>query len=145
MSQYVRKNLQDLPQDILHHVEGSDSYFIISEDLTLEGILHNWNWIERELSSSLADFDVSQDVTEFVTTKINSLSSDFSSNTPSSPPELPLNDFEATEKWFHKAFAIPESEERLVYYYSCTFWKGRFPHQGWMYLTVNNLAFHYVT
>ena len=27
-------------------------------------------------------------------------------------------------------------------YYSCTLWKGRWPNQGWMYLTVNHLAFY---
>ena len=29
-----------------------------------------------------------------------------------------------------------------VSYYSCSWWKGRFPSQGWMYLTVNYMAFY---
>ncbi len=29
-----------------------------------------------------------------------------------------------------------------VSYYSCSLWKGRIPLQGWMYLTVNHLAFY---
>ncbi|XP_040580155.1 TBC1 domain family member 9 [Lepeophtheirus salmonis] len=148
----VIRDTKPHPYRILHHVEGSESYHIVSEDLTLEGILRNWNWIEKELMSSLADLDESTDVTEFVTTKINSLVAmnrvdtrtfpGLDSNSSSSS-ETPTNDFEVSQKWFHKTFGIPETEEKLVFYYSCAFWKGRFPYQGWMYLTVNNLAFHY--
>ena len=42
---------------------------------------------------------------------------------------------------FHKLFNIPK-EEKLVSYYSCTYWPGKLPVQGWLYLTVNSLYFH---
>ena len=29
-----------------------------------------------------------------------------------------------------------------VSYYTCSYWKGRLPAQGWMYLTVNHLGFY---
>lgn len=40
-----------------------------------------------------------------------------------------------------KQFGMPEGE-KLVNYYSCNFWKGRVPRQGWLYLTVNHLCFY---
>ena len=41
----------------------------------------------------------------------------------------------------HELFNIP-AEDKLVYYYSCMYWKGRMPLQGWLYLTVNRLCFY---
>ncbi|XP_042638558.1 TBC1 domain family member 9B [Orycteropus afer afer] len=40
-----------------------------------------------------------------------------------------------------KQFGMPEGE-KLVNYYSCSYWKGRVPRQGWLYLTVNHLCFY---
>lgn len=36
---------------------------------------------------------------------------------------------------------MPE-DEKLVYYYSCIYWKGKVPIQGWLYLTVVRLCFY---
>lgn len=42
---------------------------------------------------------------------------------------------------FHRLFGMPE-EEKLVNYYSCSYWKGKVPRQGWMYLSINHLCFY---
>ncbi|OXB74594.1 UNVERIFIED_CONTAM: hypothetical protein H355_013428 [Colinus virginianus] len=36
---------------------------------------------------------------------------------------------------------MPE-EEKLVNYYSCSYWKGKVPRQGWVYLSINHLCFY---
>ncbi|KAL6073197.1 hypothetical protein STEG23_025580, partial [Scotinomys teguina] len=41
---------------------------------------------------------------------------------------------------FRRLFGMPE-EEKLVNYYSCSYWKGKVPRQGWMYLSINHLCF----
>lgn len=47
---------------------------------------------------------------------------------------------EASAK-FRKLFGMPD-EEKLVNYYSCSYWKGKVPRQGWMYLSINHLCFY---
>lgn len=47
---------------------------------------------------------------------------------------------EASSK-FRKLFGMPE-EEKLVNYYSCSYWKGKVPRQGWLYLSINHLCFY---
>lgn len=42
---------------------------------------------------------------------------------------------------FRKLFGMPE-EEKLVNYYSCSYWKGKVPRQGWLYLSINHLCFY---
>lgn len=42
---------------------------------------------------------------------------------------------------FEKWFELP-SEEKLVTYYSCSYWKGKVPCQGWLYLSTNFLCFY---
>ena len=33
-------------------------------------------------------------------------------------------------------------EEKLVNHYSCSYWKGKVPRQGWMYLSINHMCFY---
>lgn len=49
--------------------------------------------------------------------------------------------FKEAEVKMRKQFGMPEGE-KLVNYYSCSYWKGRMPRQGWLYLTVNHLCFY---
>jgi hypothetical protein len=42
---------------------------------------------------------------------------------------------------FRKLFGMPE-EEKLVNYYSCSYWKGKVPRQGWLYLSINHVCFY---
>lgn len=42
---------------------------------------------------------------------------------------------------FERHFGLPSSE-KLVTYYSCCCWKGRVPRQGFLYLSINHVAFY---
>lgn len=42
---------------------------------------------------------------------------------------------------FELHFGLPTSE-KLVTYYSCCCWKGRVPRQGFLYLSINHVAFY---
>ncbi|MEQ2210744.1 TBC1 domain member 9B [Xenoophorus captivus] len=49
--------------------------------------------------------------------------------------------FREAELKMRKLFGMPD-EEKLVNYYSCSYWKGRVPRQGWLYLSINHLCFY---
>ena len=42
---------------------------------------------------------------------------------------------------FELRFGLPSSE-KLVTTYSCCCWKGRVPRHGWLYLSINHMAFY---
>lgn len=42
---------------------------------------------------------------------------------------------------FEKWFELPP-EEKLVTYYSCSYWRGKMPCQGWLYLSTNFMCFY---
>ena len=41
-----------------------------------------------------------------------------------------------------RMFSLGPETDKLVSYYSATHWAGRLPAQGWVYLTVDHLAFY---
>ena len=147
------------PYRILHQAEGSEVYHLISECMSSKEALSDWIWLEKELLPILADFDSPDDATEFVSVKINSLlaviesslhlppgSSDLGAAEPNRPPRAGHNNEslsnKAAQDRFHRNFSSVPKNEKLVSYYSCSYWKGRMPTQGWIYLTINNLAFY---
>jgi len=42
---------------------------------------------------------------------------------------------------FEKWFELPP-KEKLVTYYSCSYWRGKVPCQGWLYLSTNFMCFY---
>ncbi|CAF1266589.1 unnamed protein product [Rotaria sordida] len=123
---------------ILHQRPDSEVYHLIAEADTKEEIEEHWKWIEEHLMPTLGGIDVGVDVTDYVECKIKSLCAQMD--------EDEIDDFESEKfknatKKFHKLFNVP-SEEKLVTYYSCSYWRGRVPRQGWLYLSVNYLCFY---
>lgn len=149
------------PYRILHQAEGSEVFVLVSEAMSSQEVLEDWDYIERELLPTLADFDNPEEATEFITVKVKSIIAAAASGNQLSPknaiPESTIQGvqdlalenaeslpYKSASDRFKKYF--PEGkDEKLVSYYSCSWWKSRMPSRGWMYLTENKLAFYSYT
>lgn len=130
------------PYRILHRTPLSEVSYVVATSLSREEIFQNWAWIEENLLETLKAFDTEDEATEFVCCKVLSL---VAQREVSLPPELDQGgssaQFRVNAKRFATLFNLPP-HEKLVNYYSCSLWKGRFPQQGWLYLGMQHLAFH---
>ncbi|XP_019517028.1 PREDICTED: TBC1 domain family member 8B isoform X3 [Hipposideros armiger] len=88
---------------------------------------------------TLSVFDSNEDITNFVQGKIRGLIAEEGKHSFAKEDD-PEKFREALLK-FEKCFGLPE-QEKLVTYYSCSYWKGRVPCQGWLYLSTNFLSFY---
>ncbi len=128
--------------------------------------LADWHWLEQELLPTLVNFEDSQQVTDYVLVKVESLIADEKKRLGGA---LSVEDSEsmpyrnAAER-FQRLFNVGPDDKLVprlqvqyfccayyaficftplqVSYYSCSWWKGRLPSQGWLYLTVSHCAFY---
>ncbi|XP_070566267.1 TBC1 domain family member 9-like isoform X3 [Ptychodera flava] len=128
------------PYRILHQTPSSEVYWTVATSLHKRDILHHWEWLEQNVMQILGAFDDEDDATEFVKCKIESLIANTVKSEETKEDEDTQRFKSATIKW-KRLFGLPE-EEKLVNYYSCSYWKGKMPRQGWMYLSVNHLCFY---
>ncbi|XP_017769270.1 PREDICTED: TBC1 domain family member 9 isoform X2 [Nicrophorus vespilloides] len=127
------------PYRILHQTPTSEVYYQIACSMTQQEILADWEWLLANVSETLGSFDKEDDITDFVKCKVESVLA-----TTQEGHEVDDEDtkrFKATADKFSRIFCIGR-EEKLVNYYSCSFWKGKLPRQGWLYLSVNYCCFH---
>ncbi|XP_063602227.1 TBC1 domain family member 9-like [Penaeus indicus] len=129
------------PFRILHQTPSSELYYIVAVSLKKEEIDEHWEWLERNLMSILATFDKDEDITDFVRCKVESLVANSTIIDPQNTPDPDSETFKAVSFKFKKLFNMPEGE-KLVNYYSCSYWHNRLPRQGWLYLSVNYLCFY---
>ena len=129
------------PFRILYQEDGSDMFLMISGCMTSEEAMEDWSWLERDLVSVLDRFETPDEVTDFVTGKISSI---VATNLPvtDSAEVNETSDFRTARAKMAKLFNLSLETDKLVSYYSCTNWQGKLPAQGWIYLTVNHLAFY---
>lgn len=127
------------PYRILHSTPLSEVSYVVATSLSREEIFQNWTWIEQNLLETLRNFDSEDEATEFVCCKIRSLVA----QREVSLLEVDQDNaqFRVNASRFASIFNLPP-QEKLVNYYSCSFWKGRLPQQGWLYLSMQHLAFH---
>uniref|UniRef100_A0A674NEU3 TBC1 domain family member 8B n=1 Tax=Takifugu rubripes TaxID=31033 RepID=A0A674NEU3_TAKRU len=127
------------PYRILHHTPDSQIYWTIACGVTQEEIVQHWDWLQQNIMRTLSVFDSSEDITSFVQGKIRGLIAE------EGKTSLILEDdpekFREALLRFEKWFELP-AEEKLVTYYSCSYWKGKVPCQGWLYLSTNFLCFY---
>ncbi|XP_076653939.1 TBC1 domain family member 8/9 isoform X1 [Halictus rubicundus] len=128
------------PFRILHQTPSSEVYWEVACSLTHEEILKDWEWLHSNLMDTLTSFDTEEEITEFVCCKIQSIIANSIPDCQFADEEDPES-FKTTSFKFHQLFNIPK-EDKLVNYYSCSYWKSRFPRQGWLYLSVNHMCFY---
>ncbi|KAH0615998.1 hypothetical protein JD844_026732 [Phrynosoma platyrhinos] len=114
------------PYRILYQAPDSMIYWTIACGCSRKEITEHWEWLEQNLLQTLSIFENENDINTFVRGKIQ---------------DDDTEKFKEATVKFHKLFGMPE-EEKLVNYYSCSYWKGKVPRQGWMYLSINHLCFY---
>ncbi|XP_028623339.1 TBC1 domain family member 8B [Grammomys surdaster] len=127
------------PFRILHQTPDSQVYLSIACGANREEITKHWDWLEQNIMKTLSVFDSNEDITNFVQGKIRGLIAEEGKHSFAKEDD-PEKFREALLK-FEKSFGLPE-QEKLVTYYSCSYWKGRVPCQGWLYLSTNFLSFY---
>ncbi|KAK1882939.1 TBC1 domain family member 8B [Dissostichus eleginoides] len=127
------------PYRILHHTPDSQVYWSIACGVTKEEITEHWEWLQQNIMRTLSVFDSSEDITSFVQGKIRGLIAEEgkASLVLEEDPEKFREALFKFEKWFE----LPP-QEKLVTYYSCSYWRGKVPCQGWLYLSTNFLCFY---
>ncbi|KAK9504712.1 hypothetical protein O3M35_010981 [Rhynocoris fuscipes] len=125
------------PFRILHQTPSSDVYYVIACSLTQTEIQKDWEWLQENLDA-LSSFEKEEDVTSFVLCKIESMIA--SAAFPDSEDEDSKSHREQTRR-FRQLFHLP-SDDKLVSHYSCSYWKGKIPYQGWLYLSVQHMCFY---
>uniref|UniRef100_A0A672LT60 TBC1 domain family member 8B n=1 Tax=Sinocyclocheilus grahami TaxID=75366 RepID=A0A672LT60_SINGR len=125
------------PFRILHQTPDSQVYWSIACGERDE-ISQHWDWLQQNIIRTLSVFDSGEDITSFVQGKIRGLIAE--EGTSAADEEDPERFREAVLR-FERLFGLPQ-REKLVTYFSCSYWRGRVPNQGWIYLSTNFLCFY---
>ncbi|KAF1385168.1 hypothetical protein PFLUV_G00127870 [Perca fluviatilis] len=129
------------PYRILLQTADSQMFWTVACGSSRKEITEHWDWLEANLLQTVAIFDNDEDVTTFVKGKILGIIAEEKRLQQGEEPEEDCGKFREAELKMRRLFGMPE-EEKLVNYYSCSFWKGRVPRQGWLYLSINHLCFY---
>uniref|UniRef100_A0A8C7ICV5 TBC1 domain family member 8B n=1 Tax=Oncorhynchus kisutch TaxID=8019 RepID=A0A8C7ICV5_ONCKI len=125
-------NARVTPFRILLQVPGSQVSWTIACGAAVEDMNRHWDWLVQNLLHSLSVFENKEDVASFVKGKVR--------GKQAAQEEDPEKFREVLLK-FELRFGLPSSE-KLVTTYSCCCWKGRVPRHGWLYLSINHMAFY---
>lgn len=128
------------PFRILLQIPSSQISWVIASGAAIEEVNKHWDWLVRNLLRSLSVFENKDDVASFVKGKVKGLIAEEVRGRQAAQEDNPDKFREALQK-FELHFGLPTSE-KLVTYYSCCCWKGRVPRQGFLYLSINHMAFY---
>ncbi|XP_030251708.1 TBC1 domain family member 9B isoform X2 [Sparus aurata] len=129
------------PYRILLQTADSQIYWNVACGSSRREITDHWEWLESNLLQTISIFDNDEDVTTFVKGKISGIIAEENRPKQGEDQEEDCGKFREAELKMRRLFGMPD-EEKLVNYYSCSYWKGRVPRQGWLYLSVNHLCFY---
>ncbi|XP_053346842.1 TBC1 domain family member 8B isoform X3 [Clarias gariepinus] len=124
------------PYRILHQTPDSQVYWNIACGASLDEISQHWEWLQLNIMRTLSVFDSGDDITSFVQGKIRGLIVEEDKVCAEDPER-----FREAALRFERLFGLPK-QEKLVTYFSCSYWRGRVPNQGWIYLSTNFLCFY---
>ncbi|KAM9485263.1 TBC1 domain family member 8-like isoform 2-T2 [Salvelinus alpinus] len=133
-------NARVTPFRILLQVPGSQVSWTIACGAAVEDMNRHWDWLVQNLLHSLSVFENKEDVASFVKGKVKGLIAEEVRGKQAAQEEDPEKFREVLLK-FELRFGLPSSE-KLVTTYSCCCWKGRVPRHGWLYLSINHMAFY---
>ncbi|XP_016895381.2 TBC1 domain family member 8 [Cynoglossus semilaevis] len=133
-------NARVIPFRILLQVPGSQISWVIASGAAIEEVNKHWDWLVHNLLHSLSVFENKEDVASFVKGKVKGLIAEEVRSRQAAQEDDPEKFREALLK-FELHFGLPSSE-KLVTFYSCCCWKGRVPRQGFLYLSINHMAFY---
>ncbi|KAM6934342.1 TBC1 domain family member 8 [Xenentodon cancila] len=133
-------NARVSPFRILLQVPGSQISWVIASGAVIEEVNKHWDWLVHNLLHSVSVFENKEDAASFVKGKVKGLIAEEVRGRQAAQEEDPEKFREALLK-FELHFGLPSSE-KLVTYYSCCCWKGRVPRQGFLYLSINHMAFY---
>uniref|UniRef100_A0A8C9U222 TBC1 domain family member 9 n=1 Tax=Scleropages formosus TaxID=113540 RepID=A0A8C9U222_SCLFO len=128
------------PYRILYQTPDSLVYWTIAHGSSRKEITENWEWLEQNLLQTLSIFENENDITTFVKGKVQGIIAEYNKNHDVKEDD-DTDKFKEAIARFRKLFGMPD-EEKLVNYYSCSYWKGKVPRQGWLYLSINHLCFY---
>ncbi|XP_051939667.1 TBC1 domain family member 9 [Hippocampus zosterae] len=128
------------PYRILYQTPDSLSHWIIAHATSRKEITEHWEWLEHNMLQTLSIFENENDITTFVKGKVQGIIAEYNKNHDVKEDDDTDKFKEASSK-FRNLFGMPD-EEKLVNYYSCSYWKGKVPRQGWLYLSINHLCFY---
>ncbi|XP_019848868.1 PREDICTED: TBC1 domain family member 9B-like [Amphimedon queenslandica] len=129
------------PYRILLHHDSTDFSYIISLCGTQEEVNEDWEYVTNSVLPILMTFDDPSQALEFAQAKVEGLVAYCSESSEEGKIDPEALKFRDVERRFVKQFEMPQ-EEKLVNYYACSYWKGNFPRQGWLYLSINHLCFY---
>lgn len=132
------------PYRILLQTSSSDFSYVVAMATTVEEITTDWKWLCDILVPTLETFDDNLQAMDFAQAKVHSLVTVAEEDTgpgAGSQEDLERMKFKEVEATFLTQFKMPE-QEKLVNYYSCSYWKNGLPRQGWLYLSINHLCFY---
>ncbi|XP_023683452.2 TBC1 domain family member 9-like isoform X1 [Paramormyrops kingsleyae] len=127
-----------VPYRILYQSPDSVVCWTVAHGASHREITAHWDWLEHNLLQTLSVFENENDITTFVRGKIQGIIAEYTKS-----PDVKEDDTDSFKEAiikFHKLFGMPE-EEKLVNYYSCSYWKSKVPRQGRLYLSINHVCF----
>ncbi|XP_066542686.1 TBC1 domain family member 8 [Hoplias malabaricus] len=133
-------NARVAPFRILLQVPASQVSWVIASGATVEEVQKHWKWLDQNLLPYMSVFENKQDAASFVQGKVKGLIAEEVLCGQAALEDDPARFREVLAR-FEQRFGLPH-QEKLVAHFSCCCWKGRVPRQGWLYLSINHLAFY---